>query len=278
MTSLGLDRHALIINVGGGVVTDLGGFCAATYKRGVDFIQIPTSLLAMVDAAIGGKTGVDFFRYKNQIGVFAEPIGTWIEPTFLETLPAQEWVSGYAEIYKHALINSRDLFNRLNKLTLIDPNLDWAEIIWQAIDIKDQIVQRDPLEKGDRKALNYGHTIGHAIESLRLEQGAPIPHGWAVAMGVLCESYLSTAAGYLTQVDLDMIGRHIMQIFDCQRLMRDDYEAIYAYCLGDKKNRNGQILCTLIGPVGDFSINQPIDADQIYSALDYYNGIVSDYA
>lgn len=274
MTDLGLDRHALLVNIGGGVITDLGGFCASAYKRGIDFIQVPTSLLAMVDAAIGGKTGVDFQGYKNQIGVFAQPRAIYIHPPFLDTLPQDQWVSGYAEVYKHALIEDAHFWNDLCQMDIIDPSMDWVDIIDRAVQIKVSIVEKDPLEKGVRKALNFGHTIGHGVESYQLDKDDIISHGLAVAIGIICESFLSAQRGFISIDNRTLIVSHIKSIFDLIEIKKADYNKVYDYCLGDKKNKDGKILCTMIGPVGQFKINQEINKLEIINALTYYNSIL----
>ena len=183
------DRDSLLINLGGGVIGDMGGFAASTYKRGIDFIQVPTTLLAMVDASVGGKLGVDFNGLKNQIGLFNNPESVLIFPEFLETLPENQLKSGYAEVVKHALISDNNLWEKIISVPFNEMN--WGEIIETSINIKNKIVLSDPYEKGERKKLNFGHTFGHAVESYYLEKGTPILHGEAVLMGILLEVEIS---------------------------------------------------------------------------------------
>ena len=183
------DRNSLLINLGGGVIGDMGGFAASTYKRGIDFIQIPTSLLAMADASIGGKLGIDFAYLKNQIGLFNNPKAVLINPFFLNSLPKNQLLSGFAEVVKHALITDKYFWKEIKKTPL--EKMNWKSIIYQSLMIKNDIVTQDPLEKGERKKLNFGHTFGHAIESFYLEQGKPILHGEAISLGMILESNLS---------------------------------------------------------------------------------------
>ena len=189
LTINNFDRNSLLINLGGGVIGDMGGFCAATYKRGLEFIHIPTTLLAMVDASVGGKLGIDFKGFKNQIGLFNNPKAVLISSVFLETLAESELKSGFAEVVKHALISDNSLWLKLKNTPFTD--LDWEDIIDTSIQIKNKIVLADPFEKGERKKLNFGHTFGHAIESYYLEKRTPISHGKAVFMGMILEAEIS---------------------------------------------------------------------------------------
>ena len=189
LSSHHFDRNSLLINLGGGVVGDMGGFAASTYKRGIDFIQIPTSLLAMVDASVGGKLGIDFAYLKNQIGVFNNPKAVLINPVFLNSLPNNQLLSGFAEVVKHALIEDKCYWKEITTTPL--EKMNWESIILQSIVIKNNIVTQDPLEKGERKKLNFGHTFGHAIESFYLKLGKPILHGEAISLGMILESNLS---------------------------------------------------------------------------------------
>ena len=189
LTINNFDRNALLINLGGGVIGDMGGFCATTYKRGLEFIHIPTTLLAMVDASVGGKLGIDFKGFKNQIGLFNNPKAVLISSEFLETLAESELKSGFAEVVKHALISDNSLWLKLKNTPFTD--LDWEDIIDTSVQIKNKIVLADPFEKGERKKLNFGHTFGHAIESYYLEKRTPISHGEAVFMGMILETKIS---------------------------------------------------------------------------------------
>ncbi|MEQ8926380.1 MAG: 3-dehydroquinate synthase family protein, partial [Fulvivirga sp.] len=189
LTDHGFDRQGLLLNLGGGVIGDMGGFCASTYKRGIRFVNIPTTLLAQVDASVGGKLGIDFNRFKNHIGIFAEPEAVIIDPFFLETLPANELRSGFAEVIKHHLIRDLDGWKQLSQSKM--ETLNWLEVIKHSVEIKNDIVIKDPKESGVRKILNFGHTIGHALESHYLNSDEPLLHGEAIALGMICESHIS---------------------------------------------------------------------------------------
>lgn len=242
------DRHSVILNIGGGVVTDLGGFIASIYKRGIPFVHIPTSVMAMCDAAIGGKTGIDFNFYKNAIGTFCEPLATLIYPHFIKTLPPSELKSGYAEMLKHAVIADSQLFTALESIE-IDNADHIALFIERSATIKHEIVSSDFLEKGRRKILNFGHTIGHALESCMLEKGAPISHGHAVALGMLAESALAAQIGSLLQ----------SEYFKIQSIIEANYpkpsgihfEEIISFIRNDKKNKKSQILFALPDGLGN---------------------------
>lgn len=266
---LGADRRALLLNLGGGVITDLGGFVAATYKRGIAFVHIPTSLLAQVDAAIGGKTGVDLGYGKNLVGTFTDPAAVLIDPGFLETLPGDEWRSGLAEMIKHGVIGDTDLFARLE--TLPDAGALTPEDIRRAAAFKRKVVLADPFERGLRRILNFGHTFGHALESLALERGAPIRHGDAVAAGMRLEAWLSMELAGLPQGDLDrlriLLDRHF------PRLHPDlfDPEALMPYLLMDKKNRDGGIGLVLLERPGTAHPDGWIGVPEIREALEAWH-------
>lgn len=247
-----VDRKAVILNLGGGVVTDLGGFLASTFKRGIDFVNIPTSLLAMVDASIGGKTGINAGELKNQIGTFCEPKAIFINTDFLTTLNSEELVSGLAEHLKHLLIYKSDpswmaQFNA--RLTI--------NAIAESVRIKLHYTTSDLTESGIRKALNYGHTIGHAIESCLLSYGHPISHGKAVAMGMLVENSISNKMGMLSIVDQKQIEKLVLTVFDLkehfERIKKDDVIQLLNF---DKKNELGNINFTLLASIGNCLINQ----------------------
>nr|WP_213019434.1 3-dehydroquinate synthase [Hymenobacter sp. BT559] len=267
------DRHALLVCLGGGVVTDLGGFCAATYKRGIACAVLPTTLLAQVDAGVGGKTGVDFDGFKNHIGVFQEPAGVFIDPGFLPTLPPAELRSGYAEIIKHALIADVGAFQELRALD-VAAVADWTPIIRHSVALKEQIVAQDPLEAGPRKLLNFGHTVGHALESYLLTQpGREVRHGEAVAAGLVCESWLSVQRGLLTAAELAEVETIVSAAFGKIDFITLETEAIAAYAVQDKKNRGATINCTLLQGLGHGVFDQPITLAEIVASLQYYNSI-----
>jgi 3-dehydroquinate synthase len=270
LTQQAADRHALLVCLGGGVVTDLGGFCAATYKRGLTCAVLPTTLLAQVDAGVGGKTGVDFQGFKNHIGVFQEPAGVFIDPGFLATLPARELRSGYAEIIKHALIADAAAFQELRGLDAAAV-ADWTPIIRHSVAIKERIVDEDPHEAGLRKLLNFGHTVGHALESYLLTQpGREVRHGEAVAAGLLCESWLSVQRGLLGANELAQVWEVVGAAFEKITFITFETEAIAAYAVQDKKNRADVINCTLLHGLGHGVFDQPISLADIAAALHYY--------
>lgn len=263
------DRKAVLINLGGGVIGDMGGFCASTFKRGFDFIQIPTTLLAQVDASIGGKLGIDFGLIKNNIGLFKNPKNVYCHPAFFKTLPKAELYSGFAEIIKHALITDADYWTQLQTLATLD-QIDWNPIIVQSLHIKKSIVEQDPFEQNIRKSLNFGHTIGHAIESLSWESHQPLLHGEAVALGMVMEAFLSHQLTGLSAIELDHISQFILRLYPKYDITQLNQSAILGLIQQDKKNEQGQICFTLLERIGQFKINVHATQNQIVAALDYY--------
>ncbi|WP_431434563.1 3-dehydroquinate synthase [Bacteroides hominis] len=271
LSEKGATRHSLLINLGGGMVTDLGGFAAATFKRGIAYINIPTTLLAMVDASVGGKTGINFNGLKNEIGAFAPAASVLIETEFLRTLDAHNFFSGYAEMLKHGLISNTSHWAEL--LAFDTEKMDYGylkKLVGHSVQVKKDIVKQDPFEHGIRKALNLGHTVGHAFESLALAENRPVLHGYAVAWGIVCELYLShLKAGF----PKDKMRQTIQFIkdnygafpFDCKQ-----YDRLYEFMQHDKKNNAGVINFTLLKEIGDISINQTTDKDTIFEMFDFY--------
>ena len=255
LTQNQFDRNSLLINLGGGVIGDIGGFCASTYKRGIDFIQIPTTLLAMVDASVGGKVGLDFKDLKNQIGVFNNPKSVLINPEFLQTLPENELKSGFAEVVKHALIADKDLWNKITSVPF--ENLVLEEIIATSVEIKNNIVLSDPLEKDERKKLNFGHTYGHAIESYYLEKGTPILHGEAVFIGMILEVELSSISEEIKQEIKNFILSNFSLPFTPKK------SDILSNLANDKKNKEGKINFSLLNKLGDGSIDHLFSIDEL---------------
>ena len=249
------DRNSLLINLGGGVIGDMGGFCASTYKRGIEFIQIPTSLLAMVDASVGGKLGVDFNGLKNQVGLFSNPKSVIINPKFLETLPEDELRSGFAEVVKHALIVDKNLWNHLKNNPFQD--LDWEEIIESSVQIKNKIVMSDPKEKGERKKLNFGHTFGHAIESYYLQKGTPILHGEAIFVGIILESELSS----LSVSEKNDIKNYILSNFSLP--YTPSKSNLLNFLRNDKKNFEEKINFSLLEGIGGCTVNNLFSEDEL---------------
>lgn len=271
LSNRGGTRHSLMLNVGGGMVTDLGGFAASTFKRGIAYINIPTTLLAMVDASVGGKTGINFNGLKNEVGVFSPAHSVLIDTDFLRTLDYQNLASGYAEMLKHGLISTHE---HLAELLCFDLNkVDYQELqtlVAKSVHIKEDIVRQDPLEHGIRKALNLGHTVGHAFESLALEENRPHLHGYAVAWGMVCELYLSCIKTGFPKDKMRQTIQFIREAygvfpFDCKQ-----YDRLYQFMTHDKKNTSGTINFTLLGEVGDIRINQSADRHEINEMLDFY--------
>ena len=255
LTINNFDRNSLLINLGGGVIGDMGGFCAATYKRGLDFIHIPTTLLAMVDASVGGKLGIDFKGFKNQIGLFNNPKAVLISPEFLETLAESELKSGFSEVVKHALISDNSLWVKLKNTPFTD--FDWGDIIDTTVQIKNKIVLADPFEKGERKKLNFGHTFGHAIESYYLEKGTPISHGEAVFMGMILETEISD----LPETQKKEIKNYILSNFALPYTPKKSN--LHKFLINDKKNQDGKINFTLLNRIGNCSFDNLFSLDEL---------------
>lgn len=265
-----LDRNSLCLNLGGGVMGDMGGFCASTFKRGMDFIQIPTTLLSQVDASIGGKLGIDFAQVKNSIGLFRNPRGVWVYPRFLNTLPGDEVRSGFAELIKHSLIADAAEWQKIKAISSFDA-LDWAGIIVPSIRIKQQIVEADPFERGLRKALNFGHTIGHALEGYALETDRPLLHGEAIAIGMVCEAYLSHLETGLPTEQLEEIVAQIKKWYPAWPIPMDEFPQFLSLMKNDKKNVKSQINFSLLEEIGVARINISPDISRIEASLDFYN-------
>lgn len=269
----GATRHSLLINLGGGMVTDLGGFAASTFKRGINFINIPTTLLSMVDASVGGKTGFNFGGLKNEIGVFNNPHCVIISTKFLETLDTENIRSGYAEMLKHGLINreGREMFNELISFDIANPDLaQLARMVGESVAVKEKIVTEDPLEHGIRKALNVGHTIGHAFESWAMRHDCPILHGYAVAYGMVTELYLACVKMGFAQDVMRQTVHYIKEVYGTLPITCDDYPELLELMTHDKKNTAGIINFTLLGGIGDIHINQTATKEEIMEALDFF--------
>jgi 3-dehydroquinate synthase len=271
LIDLEADRKSILLNLGGGVITDIGGFVASTFKRGIDFINIPTTLLAMVDASVGGKTGVDLGNLKNQIGVINEPKSVVILTKFLETLPSNQMRSGLAEMLKHGLIYDKLYWDKLKNLN--DLNTDDLDIlIKQSIEIKNKIVSQDLKENGIRKALNFGHTLGHAIEScfLESEDKKQLLHGEAIAVGMILESHISYQSNLISKDDFAEIKYIITDIFEKIIFNESDIQNIMNLLIFDKKNEFGNVQFTLLNKIGESKINQIVDESLILLAFEDY--------
>ena len=267
----GATRHSLMVNLGGGMVTDLGGFAASTFKRGLNYINIPTTLLAMVDASVGGKTGINFGGLKNEIGVFSTAKSVILDTTFLRTLDHENILSGYAEMLKHGLIEERgEMWAEL--LTFDLDVIDYYQLsrmLADSVKVKERIVEEDPTERGLRKALNLGHTVGHAFESLALQR-KPVLHGYAVAYGLVCELYLSCIKTGFPVEKMRQTVRFINEHYGRLAITCDDYPTLLELMTHDKKNLGSDINFTLLGNVGDIRINQTATKQEIEEALDFY--------
>jgi 3-dehydroquinate synthase len=268
LIDFGADRQSLLINLGGGVISDMGGFAASTYKRGIDFVHVPTTLLSQVDASVGGKTGIDLDNIKNIIGTFTQPKAVFIEHQFLETLPARQVLSGLAEMLKHGLISDLEYWNKLKNSDLENPS---AALVYRSVEIKNEVVIEDPKEKGIRKSLNFGHTIGHAIETYSLLNDAdPLTHGEAIAAGMICEAKLSAIKIGLSEDDLNEITRVINGLYPKYHFTRDCYETLYSIMMKDKKNQAGNINASLLTRIGQCRIDNICTEEELYASLDYY--------
>lgn len=263
-------RHSLLINLGGGMVTDLGGFAASTYKRGINFINIPTTLLAMVDASVGGKTGINFGGLKNEIGVFNDAEFVLLDTNWLRTLDEENIRSGYAEMLKHGLIADDTMWAELINFNLAQPNLrQLASMLHKSVRIKERIVAEDPHEKGIRKALNLGHTFGHAFESWAMKR-QPVLHGYAVAFGLIAELYLATTQTDFPTERMRQTVNFIRSYYGSLPITCNDYSELIELMHHDKKNRGNEINVTLLGDIGDIRIDQTITEEDIKEALDFF--------
>ena len=271
LTELKADRKSLLINLGGGVITDMGGFISSTYKRGIDFINIPTTLLSQVDASIGGKTGVDLESLKNQVGLFCNPKAVFIYPGFLKSLSKREILSGYAEVIKHGLIADKTYWELIKKMDFSN-NDSWEKIIYHSVSIKNQIVNEDPFENNIRQHLNFGHTIGHALESYFMEDAQnSLLHGEAIAVGMICEAYLSHLKTGLKKEELDEICEYILKLFKPVNIELTSHHRLMELMLHDKKNEKNYIHFSLLASIGSSKHNKKCTSDQIAESLKYYS-------
>ncbi|MFT5617423.1 MAG: 3-dehydroquinate synthase [Arenicella sp.] len=269
LTKLGFDRHSVLLNLGGGVIGDMGGFCASTYKRGIDFVQIPTTLLSQVDASVGGKLGIDFYGFKNHIGLFQEPNQVVICSAFLKTLPDRQMRSGFAEVVKHAFIRDAKHWAEIKSKKINEQ--DWHKIISHSVQLKYEVVEADPTERNLRKILNFGHTIGHAVESFFLEKRyRKLFHGEAVAIGMIAEAYISFRKNFISGSEYFEIRDYLIQVFGKVEIKASELTSIAELAIHDKKNKEGVILASLLESVGTANYNQEITLDEIKEALQVY--------
>lgn len=269
LTEMQADRKALVINLGGGVITDMGGFVASTYKRGIQFINIPTTLLSMCDASIGGKTGIDLMHYKNMVGTFAFPEQIFIFPKFLETLPFKELRSGFAEMLKHGLIADKNHWDQLIKVRKLEVETVIPHI-QTSMKIKQDVVDKDFHEQNIRKTLNFGHTIGHAVESLCLQQGNPILHGEAVAMGMIAEAHLAYLENLISETDANMVIENVQRYYPYLDINDFKDEDITALLLNDKKNTDSKINFSLLSGIGSCTYDHQCRQENILKSLSFY--------
>lgn len=266
----GATRHSLMLNLGGGMVTDLGGFAASTFKRGLAYINVPTTLLSQVDASVGGKTGINFGGLKNEIGVFNCAKAVLLSSEFLRSLDSHNILSGYAEMLKHGLISNVENWTELLRFDL--SSIDYerlGSLVSKSVTIKEHIVEEDPTEKGLRKALNLGHTAGHALESLAMEEERTVLHGYAVAWGLICELYLSTLKCGFPKDKFRQTVQFIHDNYGDFPIDCKQYEKLYAFMTHDKKNEGNSINFTLLGDIGDIRINQQATKEEIFDMLDF---------
>lgn len=269
LTTSGFSRKSMLVNVGGGVIGDMGGFAASTYKRGIRFINIPTTLLAAVDANIGGKLGIDFRGFKNHIGVFNDPDAVVISDLFLKTLPERELRSGFAEVIKHGLIYDKDYFHQISQSSF--PNLNWTEVIKRSVEIKSEVVAQDPREAGLRKILNFGHTLGHGIETWYLNSRQSLLHGEAISIGMILEGFLANKLGKLSISDLNEVSNYLISVFG--KFDLPPIHEIMPLMLQDKKNVGNEISFSLLDGVGKCSFDELIDLKWIDESFQYYQNL-----
>jgi len=271
LTEYGITRYDLIINLGGGMITDLGGFIASCYKRGIDFINIPTSLLGMVDASIGGKTAVNLGEYKNQVGVFSDPVAVYVDIAFLSTLPSDELLSGYGEMIKHGLISDESLFDKV--ISQLTGETDFSEeVLIESIEVKNAIVKQDPHESGQRKVLNFGHTIGHVIEG-HFMNGHNLTHGHCVAIGMVMESYLSYRKGLLEESEYLKIQECILAYYVMPAYSMEDINDMVKLLSNDKKNQQGKIMCCLLDSIGNCKYDQAISEEMFAEVFLHFKNL-----
>lgn len=269
----GATRKSLMINVGGGMITDIGGFAASTFKRGIRYINVSTTLLGAVDAATGGKTGINFLGLKNEIGVFSPADEVLINVDFFRSLDAANLRSGYAEMVKHALIDTREEWNEILKFDLENPDFGkLATLVERSVRVKERVVEQDPTEKNIRKALNLGHTFGHAFESISYRQNRPVLHGYAVMWGLLCELYLSHVRLNFPKEDLLKLKYMIKEYYGTFNIDCSDYEVLFELMTHDKKNDSKDINFTLLSDIGEIHINQTASKEEIFECFDFFGG------
>ncbi|WP_258103796.1 3-dehydroquinate synthase [Marinoscillum sp. MHG1-6] len=269
LTNWGFSRKSLLVNIGGGVIGDMGGFCASTYKRGIRFVNFPTTLLAMVDANIGGKLGIDFMGFKNHLGVFQDPAKVLINVEFLKTLSPRELRSGFAEVIKHGLIHDKPYWETIENGKF--PEFDWKSIVATSVEIKHQVVTEDPKESGLRKILNFGHTLGHAIETWHLNHNISLLHGEAIAVGMILEGHLAMQQNTLTADELESLTAYIDTTYD--RIALPELDVLFPLMLQDKKNIGNELSFSLLDGIGKCLFDQRVTEPMIIAAMNYYSNL-----
>ncbi|MFN0274777.1 MAG: 3-dehydroquinate synthase [Chitinophagales bacterium] len=273
LVELNADRKSLLLNLGGGVIGDMGGFVASTFKRGFDFMQIPTTLLSQVDASVGGKLGIDLHEMKNLIGVFKNPKAIFIATDFLKTLPQSQVQSGFAEVIKHGLIADRVYWNKVKGI-LLNQFFDWQEVVAKSVEIKKAVVEVDMHETGLRKILNFGHTIGHAVETLSLQSDTrPLLHGEAIAVGMICEAFISNQLNGLPHRELDEIVSVLRKYFSKYDTTKIPFEKLISIIQQDKKNVAGRFSFSLLNTIGSCEFDKHVESDVIRQSLIYYQNL-----
>lgn len=273
LTSLGADRKSILINLGGGVITDMGGFVASTFKRGIKFVNIPTTLLSMVDASVGGKTGVDLGTLKNQIGMFSNPVMVLIDTTFLKTLSDREMRSGMAEIIKYGLTFDINIWRQIKPITNLE-QVSLDDLVYRSIKIKNDVVLKDLKEDNLRKILNFGHTMGHAIESYFLEakEKQSLTHGEAIAVGMVIELYYSSKLFDYPISETQAMKDFVIRFYGKAPILTSDFDAIISLMQYDKKNVNGLVNFALLKNDEEFALDVQLDNKLLIEGLNYYNG------
>lgn len=269
----GATRHSLLVNMGGGMPCDLGGFAAATFKRGIAFINIPTTLLAQVDASVGGKTGINFMGFKNEIGSFMQARQVLVDTSLLKTLDSENLISGFAEMIKHAYLKGTEMLERTLRFDILNPDMkELAALVAESIKIKDEYVTADPFEKNIRKALNLGHTIGHAFESFALKKNRPVLHGYAVAYGMVAELYLAHLKLQFPMALVEQLSEYVKRVYGSFEYAAADFDYLYETMTHDKKNQAGRINFTLLRNPGEVAINIHCERHEVEEALQYFIG------
>jgi 3-dehydroquinate synthase len=267
------DRNSILINLGGGVICDMGGFVASTFKRGIRYLNIPTTLLAMVDASMGGKVGIDLKGLKNEVGLFSNPQVVFTIPEFLDTLPERQFRSGFAEVIKHSIVYEKQFWEDLSAKPYSQIK-EWREIIDWSVEIKNYFVMEDPFDKGFRKVLNFGHTIGHAIETFSIQNDSqPLLHGEAVAIGLICELFISNQQSELPKSEMDEVIQYISANYEHYPFRSGNFDLIIDNMKHDKKNTDNKFNFTLLTSIGNSLINQAVDINLITESLRFYQNL-----